>query len=250
MADQTLAETSTLSRHGAHQVNRGRALLRKIPKAWEASCCWICYWFGGPRRGVAGLVDFVLKNHFFSAMQVPSELAALGEILAEQRPERALEIGTAHGGTLLLLTRLASPRATIVSVDLPGGRFGGGYGPRRRWFYQRFARSGQQLHLLQGDSHSPEMLDRTGTVFKGLSLDYLFIDGDHTYEGVRQDFELYSPLVRKGGVIAFHDIAEHPPAVGCEVARFWGEVKTRYRHSEFIEDTNQGWAGIGVLYVD
>jgi hypothetical protein len=42
-----------------------------------------------------------------------------------------LEIGTARGGTLFFLTRLASPHATIVSVDLPGGPFGGGY-PRRR----------------------------------------------------------------------------------------------------------------------
>jgi hypothetical protein len=38
----------------------------------------------------------------------------------------------------------------------------------------------------------------------------LFIDGDHTYEGVRRDFEMYSPLVRKGGIIAFHDIYPGP----------------------------------------
>jgi cephalosporin hydroxylase len=183
-------------------------------------------------------------------MQVPIELAALGEILAERRPEWALEIGTAKGGTLLFLTRLASHQATIVSVDLPNGRFGGGYGPRRRWFYQRFARRKQKLHLLQGDSHSPEMLHRAKAALEGQPLDYLFIDGDHTYEGVKRDFELYSPLVRKGGLIAFHDIAEHPPEIGCEVAQFWNEIKTRYRHSEFIEDRNQGWAGIGVLYVD
>ena len=36
--------------------------------------------------------------------------------------------------------------------------------------------------------------------------DFLFIDGDHTVEGVTKDFLLYRPLVRKGGVIAFHDI--------------------------------------------
>jgi predicted O-methyltransferase YrrM len=42
------------------------------------------------------------------------------------------------------------------------------------------------------------------------NLDFLFIDGDHTYKGVKEDFEMYSPLVRKGGVIAFHDITKHP----------------------------------------
>jgi len=45
----------------------------------------------------------------------------------------------------------------------------------------------------------------------GEPLDFLFIDGDHTYEGVKRDFEMYSPLVRNGGIIAFHDIVKHPP---------------------------------------
>ena len=40
----------------------------------------------------------------------------------------------------------------------------------------------------------------------------LFIDGDHSYEGVRADFEAWSPRVAPGGVIAFHDtnIAVYP----------------------------------------
>jgi 2-keto-3-deoxy-L-rhamnonate aldolase RhmA len=36
-------------------------------------------------------------------------------------------------------------------------------------------------------------------VLGGQPLDYLFIDGDHTYEGVRKDFEMYGPLVRAAG---------------------------------------------------
>ena len=244
MADQILAQSRPL------RVSARTALLRKLPKAWKASRCWIRYWSYGSRRGVEGLVDFVLKNHFFIAMQVPSELAALGEILAEKRPERALEIGTARGGTLLFLTRLASPQATIVSVDLPGGKFGGGYSTRRQWFYQRFARRRQRLHLLRGDSHSNEMLSLVKAVFSGQSLDYLFIDGDHTYEGVKKDFEMFGPLVRKGGVIAFHDIVEGPPECVGGVPRFWREVRSGFRHCEFVKDPSQGGYGIGVLYVD
>lgn len=221
----------------------------KLAWRWRAIQCWTHYAFIGRRRGVTGLVDFVLGNYFFGAMQVPSELAALGKVVAELRPERALEIGTARGGTLLLLARLASPRATIVSVDLPGGRFGGGYGRWRRWCYLRFARSRQRLHLLQGDSHSAGMLDLLQVALDGQPLDYLFIDGDHTYEGVRRDFEMYGPLVRKGGIIAFHDIAEHPTRIDCEVARFWREIKPWHRHEEIVENPTQGWAGIGLLYV-
>ena len=197
-----------------------------------------------------GLVDFVLGNHLFRAQQLAHELTALGEILSAQRPECALEIGTAHGGTLFFLTRLAIPCATIVSVDLPGGWFGGGYTARRAWLYKRFAQGSQRLHLLRGDSHADEMLERAKAALGGQTLDYLFIDGDHTYNGVKRDFELYVPLVRKGGIVALHDIAEHSPASGCDVSRFWKDVKSQYRHTEIIRDPRQGWGGIGVLYVD
>jgi cephalosporin hydroxylase len=248
MADQTLAQTGSLSVPPRPQSRPW--LSRKLAGALRASRCWLGYLLARRPHRVSELVDFVMGNHFFWAIQVPAELEALGEIVADLRPERALEIGTARGGTLLFLTRLASPRATIISIDLPGGRFGGGYNRRRRWFYQRFARRGQRLHLLQGDSHSPEMLARAKAALAGRLLDYLFIDGDHTYQGVRSDFEMYAPLVRKGGVIAFHDIAEHPPSTGCQVSRFWNQIKRQYRHVEIIEDRKQGWAGIGVLYVD
>jgi predicted O-methyltransferase YrrM len=80
-------------------------------------------------------------------------------------------------------------------------------------------------------------------------VDFLFIDGDNTYEGVKKDFEMYSLLVRNGGVIAFHDICPHPPETGCEVSRFWNKVKQRYKYAEIVKDCNQKWSGICVLYV-
>ena len=37
-------------------------------------------------------------------------------------------------------------------------------------------------------------------------LDFLFIDGDHSYEGVKMDFDIWFPKLKSGGVIAMHDI--------------------------------------------
>lgn len=219
-------------------------------RAWGVCLCWIRYLLVGSRRGVPGLVDLVNPENYFWAWQVPAELQTLGEILSTRRPERALEIGTASGGTLLFLTRLASPRATIVSVDLPGGQFGGGYGDTRAWFYRRFARRQQRVELVRGDSHSSRVRDKIVTALDGQKLDYLFIDGDHSYDGVKCDFELYGPLVAKGGLIAFHDIAEGTAEIVGGVPRFWSEVKAQYRHQEIINDPQQGGWGIGVLYVD
>jgi len=78
----------------------------------------------------------------------------------------------------------------------------------------------------------------------------LFIDGDHTYEGARHDFLMYKGLVRNGGMIVFHDIAQHSPESGCEVDRLWREAQTKSAGVELIRDKNQGWGGIGILYVE
>lgn len=250
MADQAMAETRSLDPPAAKQVPAAGTTVRVLAGACRAGRCWARYTLVGRRRGVQGLADFVAGNHFFGALQVREELLALAEIIAARQPERALEIGTYRGGTLFLLTRLASPNATIISVDLPGGRFGGGYSDQRAWFYKHFARRSQRLHLLRGDSHSAEMFGRVKTTLSGQPLDYLFIDGDHRYEGVKRDFEMYAPLVRRGGIIAMHDIVEHLPSSGCEASRLWDEIKPRYRHVEIVTNKCQGWAGIGVLYAD
>lgn len=41
-------------------------------------------------------------------------------------------------------------------------------------------------------------------------LDFLYIDGDHTYEGIKKDLMIYTNFVKDGGIIAGHDI-QHPP---------------------------------------
>jgi len=250
MADQALAQASALKRSAGQGPVRRYTLRHKLVWRWKASLRWARYALVGRRRGVPGLLDFVLEDGFFRAIQVPGELTALSKILAEHCPERALEIGTAQGGTLLLLARLASPYAKIMSIDLPGGMFGGGYGSLRRWVYRRFAHRNQRLYLLQGDSHTEATLERVKAVLKGQPLDYLFIDGDHRYDGVKRDFEMYGPLVRKGGLIAFHDIVEGPSDAVGGVPQFWREVKFRYRHLEIINDPLQGGYGIGILYAE
>lgn len=250
MANQTLTPMGELRRSSSQSPGQRHSLGYKIAWRWRTFLCWARYALVGRRSGMPGLFDFVFGNRFFNAVQVPSELAALGEILAEHRPERALEIGTFQGGTLLFLTRLANPQATIVSMDLPGGMFGGGYGARRRFFYRRLAGRRQKLHLLQGDSHSAEMFERAKAALGNRSLDYLFIDGDHRYEGVKRDFETYGPLVRAGGLIALHDIVEGPSDAVGGVPQFWRELKHKYRHREIIQCPRQGGFGIGVLYVD
>jgi len=192
----------------------------------------------------AGIPPFGIFNIAMS--QIELEIVELAKLVAIHRPSSVCEIGTHHGGTLLLWCALARPDAKIVSIDKPGGPFGGGYRKYRAYYYRSFAYANQELLLLRCDSHAPETLRRVQAFLADEKLDFLFIDGDHTYEGVKIDFETYSQLVRPDGLIVFHDIA-HTTNLAVGVPRFWQETRKTHRTQEIIADENQSGAGIGII---
>jgi predicted O-methyltransferase YrrM len=179
--------------------------------------------------------------------QKRSEIEAVLRILAANPPRRTLEIGTWRGATLFLLSRVAHPRATLVTVDLPGGPFGGGYGRNWEPILRAMPRSTQALKLIRGDSHDRETLAAVTEVFAPATVDFLLIDGDHSYDGVQQDFEWYSPLVRPSGFVALHDIVPGPERLVGAAPRFWNEIKESYENRELVADREQGGWGIGLL---
>ena len=200
-------------------------------------------------------VPFLFGGHGFyksiRPMQSQFEIGELYQTVLERKPKVVLEIGTCHGGTLYLWCQAADPHATIISIDLPEGDFGGGYPACRAPFYQSFATGAQQIHLLRADSHSPGTSGQVQKLLAGRTIDFLFIDGDHTYAGVKQDFELYSRLLSKDGLIALHDIAPRPDEPRIEVWKFWGELKQRVPEAkEWLDPTPNGRCiGIGLLPV-
>ncbi|MEM1914646.1 MAG: class I SAM-dependent methyltransferase [Thermosphaera sp.] len=194
-------------------------------------------------------LPFVCSAFKISPFQIKEEIVQLLNLLAELRPKALLEIGTANGGTLFLFCQIAELDATIISIDLPGGPFGGGYPEWRVPLYKSFAKERQRVHLIRADSHDPKTLGIVKRILGDRKLDFLFIDGDHTYEGVKRDFEMYSPLVRKGGIIAFHDIVPGPSENVGGVPMFWSEIKRSFTYNEIVKDWRQGGYGIGVIYV-
>ena len=197
------------------------------------------------------LVDFSFSigNGIIRPIQIKEEILELLKILQKRKPLFILEIGTLNGGTLFLFTRVVREDALIISIDLPGGPFGSGYSPDRIPLYKSFALEQQQLYLIRGNSHEQSTLMKVKEILNDNQLDFLFIDGDHTYEGVKKDFEMYSPLVREGGLIALHDIVYHPHAPRCRVSDFWYEIRRKYKTKEIISSPDQTWAGIGLVFL-
>ena len=202
---------------------------------------------------LAGALDLAFGFDFdgvtIAPMQIRSEIERLLHELERRRPRTILEIGTANGGSLYLFCEVAAPDALIVSVDLPGGLFGGGYEATREPLYAAFARPGQRLELVRADSHDPETKRRVDALLSSGDVDFLFIDGDHSRDGVEADYRTYSPLVTAGGAIALHDVHPGPISLVGGVPEFWSALKPTVPARELVESDGQEGYGIGLIDV-
>jgi hypothetical protein len=76
-------------------------------------------------------------------------------------------------------------------------------------------------------------------VKRDIKIDYLHIDADHTYGGVKKDFELYSTIMNENGIISIHDTDK----------RYWDNFETYdgephdicYGPSEFVKEIPIEW---------
>jgi len=183
----------------------------------------------------------------FHSIQVQSEIRDFLNLLANNPPKDILEIGTCKGGTLYLLTKVVNSAATLVAVDTK---------VKNKKLVTSFARKKQDIIIIEANSTAARTIARIRDIFSE-GIDCLFIDGDHSYDGVKKDFENYSPFVRPGGLIALHDIVESNASrygvntggwVGG-VPTFWQEIKPRFEHLEFIGHSQQDGKGIGVVFI-
>lgn len=189
------------------------------------------------------IVDMAREDH---ALQRRGELAQLVDIVRSRQPQVVLEIGTFRGGTMRAWCECATDDALLVGVDLPGGEFGGGWAFTDDARICGRAKEGQRVVLIAGDSHSIDIEHRVNEALEGRQVDFLFIDGDHTYDGVKSDFQMYGKLLAPGGVIALHDVVPYPEVPRCQVDKFWSEfVVPRFPATQTIR-TEGDYAGCGI----
>lgn len=146
-----------------------------------------------------------------------------------------LEIGSYSGGTTVGFCQTSG---TVVACDIY---------PRYNIKMLRADCDKENVHRIKGDSLKSKHLV-TAICDK---FDAIFIDGDHTYEGVKKDYLHYKDLLAPGGIIAFHDVidSDNHRNLNCYVALFWEELKlepTLNLEEKVVEPMH--WGGIGIIH--
>ncbi len=183
--------------------------------------------------------------------QIVSEFEELLKIYKDLQPTRILEIGSLTGRALRHFMHYVQEGAIVISLDLPVRDFCGPgdfrveeqeHNYTVEW--PKWAKENKiKLYLIKGMSQNAKSLEQVKNITP--ELDFVFIDGNHMYEYVKKDYEMYSPLVRKGGIIAFHDIGLNEEG---GVYKLWNNLKGKHKHIEILHSDKKE-KGIGILYV-
>lgn len=181
------------------------------------------------------------------------EFTELLQEYVKLKPTSFIEIGSMYGWSLQHFIHYSEEGSTGIAIDLPVRHFVGPHDWRvekqesnYKNIWPKWAKEKKcKLYLLPCSSYSPETVIKAKEILKDKKVDFLFIDGDHRYQAIKEDYNLYSSLVREGGIIAFHDIGENEEGGGRV---FWNEIKQNFKHKEILKDPNKE-KGIGILYV-
>lgn len=121
-----------------------------------------------------------------------------------------LEVGTLHGGSMCLVMAGAECKrahhryAGVDRFDYYGEKTDPSGYPVSIEIADRNIRyfgNGKRFALFEGQSNSPELIKRVSEYMGPVNM--LFLDGAHTNEGIRQDFENYAPMVYPAGLLIF-----------------------------------------------
>ncbi len=141
--------------------------------------------------------------------------------------EKVLEIGVWQGGTLYGWVDRIKAQVVAVDLDITDNA--------RRLFAHKAT-------LIEGNSAAPEIIAQ---VSEFGPYDVVFVDADHSLAAASQDWANYSPMVKPGGLFAFHDIR---PTEHATLNTLWDDIKRSGKPTTEFNEHLADWGGIGVVH--
>ncbi|MBI4354235.1 MAG: class I SAM-dependent methyltransferase [Candidatus Omnitrophica bacterium] len=179
----------------------GRSTVNRVMKQLDA---WVARHGNGKyeRGDWVPMQDFMIPDDAGIQQDRDEIKEFVSLLLSRKRLGTALEVGLGYYGSTHFLWRLLFKRIITIEKSHERIRI---FGTNMRAFHDRWALGDRRSAFIIGMSYEPATVAKTYQVACG-GVDLLFIDGDHQYASVLTDWLLYSPLVKPGGLIAFHDV--------------------------------------------
>jgi predicted O-methyltransferase YrrM len=151
--------------------------------------------------------------------------------------KRLAEIGVWQGGTTKRLRSVMAPDATLVAIDpFPKGQLG--FSTHRTIARSEVARvpNGRVEWVRQTSTDAAA----NAHVRACAPFDFVFLDALHTYDGLREDWNAWAPLVAPAGIIAIHDSRATPGGHSEDVGgvRFTREVVTHDPRFDIVDEVD------------
>jgi predicted O-methyltransferase YrrM len=174
----------------------------------------------------------------FKQLHRKEELWQLVNLVEWFKPKAILELGVCHGGSFKMWEAVIPDDGLLIGVD------------RLNVVQWNWRKSPKNVFYVQGNLDEGLTYKRVVECLGGTSADFLYIDADHFYEAFKRHLDLYSTLVRDGGLIAFHDIRDNKGS-GYGVGRYFEELKERHDWMEILVPLVEGIPGadgIGIIF--
>jgi hypothetical protein len=193
------------------------------------------------------IMQAILTALSFKPKHVASPFAWVGHIpfaatlVSETKPNIIVELGTHSGNSYFTFCQAVQENklsTLCYAIDTWQGEAHAGYYDET--VFNNVNKYNQENY--RGFSYLLRTtFDEAVKQFADNSIDLLHIDGLHTYEAVKNDYETWLPKVKEGGVILFHDICCRHAEFG--VWQLWAEIESKNKNTLILPHSY----GLGVL---
>lgn len=182
-------------------------------------------------------IDSRLEQQKSYGRAMQSYVLMLYEFVLEYKPKKMLEIGVQNGQSTktILMAMNRNGMGQLTSID---------HKRRQDILDAEYPDLKKYWNFIVGSSHCPSTLQAAkNSLADGELYDMAFIDGDHKYLGVKQDWDEYTPLVKPGGIIMLHDTVNQNEGVN----QLWDEITWEKFNIDWGRARNHVIPGFGII---